>query len=117
MVYGDELPVYGHNDFTDKKECPSFKVRKSSQSWCLSDPLFKDVSFIKAFERLSYDEKHFNFLILQVEIKPFHALHRKSAKTKTNTMAKEGLGGQAVTTAIQLALVLPSLLLVSFPKR
>ena len=28
MVYGDELPVYGHNDFTDKKECPSFKVRE-----------------------------------------------------------------------------------------
>ena len=27
IVFGD-LPVFGHNDFTDKKECPSFKVKK-----------------------------------------------------------------------------------------
>jgi N-acetylmuramoyl-L-alanine amidase len=26
LVFGESLPVYGHNDFTDKKECPSFKV-------------------------------------------------------------------------------------------
>ncbi len=28
MVYGDELLVYGHNDFTNKKQCPSFKVKE-----------------------------------------------------------------------------------------
>ena len=28
LVFGKTLPVYGHNDFTDRKECPSFKVRK-----------------------------------------------------------------------------------------
>ena len=27
IVFGD-IPVFGHNDFTDKKECPSFKVKK-----------------------------------------------------------------------------------------
>ena len=27
IVFGD-LPVFGHNDFTNKKECPSFKVKK-----------------------------------------------------------------------------------------
>ena len=27
MVFG-QLPVFGHNDFTDKKACPSFKVKK-----------------------------------------------------------------------------------------
>ena len=28
VVFGIHLPVYGHNDFTDTKECPSFKVKK-----------------------------------------------------------------------------------------
>ena len=28
LIFGENLPVYGHNDFTDKKECPSFKVSK-----------------------------------------------------------------------------------------
>ncbi len=28
VVFGFHLPVYGHNDFTDTKECPSFKVKK-----------------------------------------------------------------------------------------
>jgi N-acetylmuramoyl-L-alanine amidase len=26
LIFGENLPVYGHNDFTDRKECPSFKV-------------------------------------------------------------------------------------------
>jgi len=26
LVFGEDLPVYGHNDFTNQKECPSFKV-------------------------------------------------------------------------------------------
>ena len=28
LVFGDDIPVYGHNDFTDRKECPSFKVNR-----------------------------------------------------------------------------------------
>ena len=28
LIFGKDLPLYGHNDFTDKKECPSFKVNK-----------------------------------------------------------------------------------------
>lgn len=28
MVFGESIPVFGHNDFTDRKECPSFKVRE-----------------------------------------------------------------------------------------
>ena len=78
----------------------------------LSDPLFKDVSFIKATERLTYDEKN----ILISLILPFHLLwHKKGRKNeKTNTMAKEGLGGQAVTTAIQLALLGVTIFVVGF---
>lgn len=26
MIFGN-IPIYGHNDFTDKKACPSFKVK------------------------------------------------------------------------------------------
>ena len=28
LIFGTHIPLYGHNDFTDKKECPSFKVKK-----------------------------------------------------------------------------------------
>jgi N-acetylmuramoyl-L-alanine amidase len=28
LVFGNKLPVYGHNDFTKRKECPSFKVAR-----------------------------------------------------------------------------------------
>lgn len=28
LIFGEEIPVFGHNDFTDKKECPSFKVNR-----------------------------------------------------------------------------------------
>ena len=28
LVFGKGIPLYGHNDFTDRKECPSFKVKE-----------------------------------------------------------------------------------------
>ena len=86
MVYGDECRVWSQRLYRQKRMSEFQGQGKVPKVGRLSDPLFKDVSFIKATERLTYDEKNILIsLILQDRNKAVSsALAQERAQKRKN---------------------------------